>query len=490
MGTGKGVNVSGINASGVDAGNYTFNTSASTTANITPASVSANARMHVYDGTTNVAAGSFTLSGLVNGETLNFTGVGTVADKNVGSNKAVSLGSLALGDGTGSSASGLASNYTLTGGTQTASFTPATLVVTGLTASAKVYDANTTATLGGTAVIAALGTDVVTLGGTASGTFADKNVGTGKAVTASGNTLTGTDAGNYNLVQQAGLTADITPASVSANARMHVYDGTTNVAAGSFTLSGLVNGETLNFTGVGTVADKNVGSNKAVSLSSLALGNGTGSSANGLASNYTFTNGSQTASFTPATLVVTGLTASAKVYDANTTATLSGTAVIAALGGDVVTLGGTASGTFADKDVGTGKAVTVSGNTLTGTDAGNYTLVQQAGLMANIAALPVVPVVPPVVVQVVPEVVRNVTNQLVSTVLAPTMGVQPGALSLSPSITVVKNSGLVAAGETSSSKADNGPVVNVAMNIGTMGPTLQIINGGVKLPGNMVNAIE
>ena len=43
------------------------------------------------------------------------------------------------------------------------------------------------------------------------------------------------------------------------------------------------------------------------------------------------------------------------------------------LPGDVVTLsGGTA--TFADKNVGTGKTVTLTGATLGGDDAGNYTL--------------------------------------------------------------------------------------------------------------------
>ncbi|MBV5336310.1 hypothetical protein JZU48_04875, partial [bacterium] len=71
------------------------------------------------------------------------------------------------------------------------------------------------ATLGGTAAITALSGDTVTLGGTAVGTFADKNVGTGKAVTVTGNTISGTDAANYVLNQQAGLTADITQASLS-----------------------------------------------------------------------------------------------------------------------------------------------------------------------------------------------------------------------------------------------------------------------------------
>jgi len=50
---GKPVSVSGITISGADAGNYTFNTTASTTANITPLAItgSVTAANKVYDGT-------------------------------------------------------------------------------------------------------------------------------------------------------------------------------------------------------------------------------------------------------------------------------------------------------------------------------------------------------------------------------------------------------------------------------------------------------
>ena len=133
-----------------------------------------------------------------------------------------------------------------------------------------------------------LGSDSVSLGGTGSGGFRDKNVGTGKAVTVSGYTLSGADAGNYTLVEPTGLTANITPAS----------------------------------------------------------------------------------------LAITGLTANNKVYDATVAATLSGTATVTALGTDSVSLGGTGSGAFGYKNVGTGKTVTVSGYTLSGADASNYTLIR------------------------------------------------------------------------------------------------------------------
>src|SRR5690606_21090891 len=192
-----------------------------------------------------------------------------IASKNVGS-YSVNLGSLALSDGS----NGLASNYTFTGGTHTATIDKADLLVSGLTASNKIYDATITATLGGSATVAGLGSDDVFVTGIGSGQFADKNVGTGKTITVSGNTLGGIDAGNYNLVQQSGLSAAISKAD----------------------------------------------------------------------------------------LLVSGLTVSDKIYDATTTATLGGSATVAGLGSDDVFVTGIGSGQFADKNVGTGKTITVSGN--------------------------------------------------------------------------------------------------------------------------------
>ncbi|MEI7515823.1 MAG: autotransporter-associated beta strand repeat-containing protein, partial [Betaproteobacteria bacterium] len=144
--------------------------------------------------------------------------------------------------------------YALAYATGTITVNRATLAVGGLTAANKTYDAGLVATLSGTAAITALAGDVVTLGGTASGSFATKTAANGKAVTVSGNTISGGDAGNYNLVQQTGLTANITKAD----------------------------------------------------------------------------------------LLVTGLTAANKTYNANTVATLGGSATATAQGADVVALGGTA----------------------------------------------------------------------------------------------------------------------------------------------------
>ena len=115
------------------------------------------------------------------------------------------------------------------------------LNVTGLTVSSKTYDGSTSACLGGTASLLtaeAVGTgttsdgtpytgDVVSISGSASGNFASKNVGNNISVIVTGNSLIGAQAGNYNIVQQSGLTANITayPLTVTAQADTKTYDG-------------------------------------------------------------------------------------------------------------------------------------------------------------------------------------------------------------------------------------------------------------------------
>ena len=116
--------------------------------------------------------------------------------------------------------------------------------ITGLSASDKTYDGTTDAVVIGTATVSGIvGTDDVSfVSGTAS--FADKNVGTGKAVTFSGFSLTGSAANNYILsAQPAGTTANITAKAVTVKAedKTKVY-GETDPAK-TVTIDGLVDGD-------------------------------------------------------------------------------------------------------------------------------------------------------------------------------------------------------------------------------------------------------
>ena len=121
------------------------------------------------------------------------------------------------------------------------------VTVSGITASNKYYDGNTTATL---ITTAATFTDIVTgdnLTISATGTFDNKNAGTGKTVTLSNLTLGGTDAGNYLLAtsgNQATTTADINPKEVTLDwgtTSSWVYDS--NSHQPEATVGGLVSGD-------------------------------------------------------------------------------------------------------------------------------------------------------------------------------------------------------------------------------------------------------
>jgi len=114
---------------------------------------------------------------------------------------------------TGLALSGVdAGNYVLTQPTTTANITAKALTVSGVTANSKEYDGFATATFNTSfaSLVGKVGSEVVTLNsGSAAGAFTDKNVGTGKTVTVSGLTISGTDAGNYTLTQPT-TTANIT----------------------------------------------------------------------------------------------------------------------------------------------------------------------------------------------------------------------------------------------------------------------------------------
>jgi hypothetical protein len=265
--------------------------------------------------------------------------------------------------------------------------TAAPLAVTGLTGNDKVYDATTAATVSGSAAVTPLGSDDVTLAGTPSFSFADKNVGADKPITASGFTLAGADAGNYQIVQPVGLTGSITAAPLSVTGLTgndKVYDATTAATvSGSATVAPLGSDDvTLAGTPSFSFADKNVGANKPITASGYTL-------VGADAGNYEIVQPvGLIGSISAAPLSVTGLTGDNKVYDATTAATVSGTAAVAPLGSDNVTLAGTPSFSFADKNVGADKPITASGFTLAGPDADNYQIVQPVDLQGTITAAP------------------------------------------------------------------------------------------------------
>ena len=200
--TGKTVNVSGITlGTGGDEGNYSFNSTASTTAEISPFALTVGAVgvNRVYDATTNATV---SLNDNRFGGDVITSGYSTASffDKNVGTAKQVEVAGITV---TGTDAGNYSFNSTAT---TTADISPFALTV-GAVGVNRVYDATTNATV--SLNDNRLGSDVLTLG-YGSATFLDKNVATGKTVNVSGINVTGTDAGNYTFNGTATTTANIT----------------------------------------------------------------------------------------------------------------------------------------------------------------------------------------------------------------------------------------------------------------------------------------
>lgn len=192
-----------------------------------------------------------------------------------------------------------------------------------------------------------------------------------------------------------------------------VYDTTTDASiAGLSLVTEGRDGDVINYSNIvsATFDNKNVGDNKVVTtnpISILSVTNTT--SRNGVdvarqVYGYTLTNNQTSASatgaigqITPASLsTVAGITANDKVFDGNTLASLNTGAAIfnGRLGNDQLTVA-TADGQFIDSAVGAGKTVNISGITLGGVDAGNYTLVNNtATTTASILAVPTPPTTP------------------------------------------------------------------------------------------------
>jgi len=371
-GTAKPITVTGLALTGADQGNYTFTpASANVSANITPKALtvsSLTAANKVYDGTTAATLSGGTLSGAIAGDNIALsTPTGVFDNKNVGNSKPISVTGLALSGAD-------QGNYSFTPASVSvsASITPKALTVSSVTAANKVYDGTTAATLSGGTVTGAIAGDNVSLSAP-SGSFNDKNAGTDKTVNVTGLALTGADLGNYTAsTGSVSTTADITPITLtvsSVTAANKVYDGTTTATLSGGTLTGAIAGDSIALSApVGSFDNKNVGTAKPIALTGLSLsGADTG--------NYTLSSvpNSTQANITAKPLTITGITAANKVYDGKLDATLSGGTLVGVVAGDSVALSAP-TGTFADKNAGTAKAINVTGLALSGTDVGNYTV--------------------------------------------------------------------------------------------------------------------
>jgi hypothetical protein len=253
------------------ASNYSLASGQTATAHITPKALTATATASdkVYNGDT-VAQASLALNGLVGSETLGSQTGASFNSKDVLTANTVTVNSIQLADGANG---GLASNYSIVAGqTATAHITPKAVTVSGITASDKVYDAGTLATVSTTGASGFLAQDDVVV--TATGQFVDKNAGQAKTVLLSSQ-YSGADVANYLITDQASTTASISPRSlqvVSTSAADKVFDGNTQAQVSGGALQGVLAGDVVTLSQSGQFADAAAGSNKPVTVANTLAG--------------------------------------------------------------------------------------------------------------------------------------------------------------------------------------------------------------------------
>ena len=363
---------------GTNLANYLLPTVASGNGTITRASLQVTGvtgTTRAYNGRLDNVLGvsGAAVTGLFGSDTVTFdssAATGVFASKNVGTAIGVSASGFAI---TG----GQSGNYVLAQPTGlTADITQATLTLTGVT---RVYDA-TIGLPSGNAAYAFTGTfggDAVAIDASgANGSYADKNVGTGKAVSVSGLALTGIDAGNYAIAGVSGAAiGTITKAALTVNgitALDKVYDATrtTTLNNGNAALTGLLGSDAVTLdtsSASGLFATKSAGTGKTVALTGYTVSGAD-------AGNYNF---AQPASVTAAITPYTGISLSSitRVYNGATTVAGSSYGLSGVLAGDNVSVAAAGvTGNFADKNAASGIAVNLAGVALAGADAANYSI--------------------------------------------------------------------------------------------------------------------
>ena len=342
-------------------------------------------------------------------------------------------------------------------------------LTTTITATDKIYDANTTIALSAGALQGVVSGDIVSISNpSANGSVLSANAGSAKSVTLPTYTLTGTNSSKYTLTTPTSPTVNITAKSgltVTGDNKSVVFGSTAPTY--TYTISGQISGETgtqlfsANPTCTSTYTNSSIvgtypitcsggtvntnystpsfvagtvtvgqaastlsinasqskiygdtpftpvvtktGSTGAVTFNSSTpavctatnsssvtiVGVGTCSLTATLASDTNFTgitSVSQNVAINAKALTTT-ITATDKIYDANTTIALSAGALQGVVSGDIVSISNpSANGSVLSANAGSAKSVTLPTYTLTGTNASKYTLTTPTSPTVNITA--------------------------------------------------------------------------------------------------------
>lgn len=385
IGIAKTITANTFILTGAQKDNYSLSTTTATiTGNITPKSINLvlNASpviTKVYDNNSiaTLAPGNYTLNGVLGTDAVSASGTATYNTKDAGINKTVTAGAFLL-------SGAQKDNYSLNTLTATVSGIITALPVTvSLNASpliAKIYDGQTTATLaaGNYNLTGTLGTDAVTVSGTAS--YDTKDVGIAKTITAGTFVLAGAQKDNYSVsTVSATTTGNVTtkPVTLALNALPFIsktFDNTTvaTLNPGNYTLSGILSPDVVTVTGTAAYDTKAKGAGKTITANTFVL-------AGAQKDNYNLTTSTATTSgeitSAPLTLSLNASPLISKIYDKTTTATLTPANynLSGIFGSDIVSVTGTAN--YDNNSAGTGKTVTASNFVLAGANKDNYSLI-------------------------------------------------------------------------------------------------------------------
>ncbi len=241
------------------------------------------------------------------------------------------------------------------------------LTISGTTVADKEYDGTVAATVTAGTLAGLIGSDEVSVGVTATGTFASKDVAYEFHVDPQDVTisyaLTGTLANNYIAPVGETLRATINPKTLSNVNLTKDYDGSSEFRSKLTTEKGIVDGENIEI--YVQASSKNVGVYKdsdGTICDCIFYDSGEETS------NYAWGN-SCTATITAKQLTVTGTTVADKSYDGTTTANVTVGTLDGVVNGETVTV--SASGVFASAAAGNDITVTVT-YLISGADSGNY----------------------------------------------------------------------------------------------------------------------
>ena len=428
----------GLQLSGSAVGNYVL-VQPALAGFINPAPLTATGTTVVtktYDGTNAAAIQGGTLAaasgntiggnGVYAGDAVNVTFTAATGGTFAGVNASTSQQAVTIADGLALSGSAVG-NYVFVQPTVSGLITPAPLTVSGTSVASKTYNGSNAATLTGGSIVAASGNTIGGNGVLASdaanlslvlastGTFASVNASAAAQAVSVSDALSGSASSNYVLVQPA-LTGFINPAPLTVsgttvNAR--TYDGTTtavlsggtlapsagNTLGGDGVLAGDAASVVLNLAATGNYAAADAGANaRPVSVNDTLTLSGPA------AGNYVLVQPQLSGVITQAPITVAGTTVVTKTYNGNNQATLTGggfapvntgtastSNTIAGNGvavGDLANLVLNQAGTFAGSNAsGSAQAVTAA-DSLSGSAAANYVLVEPTGLAGLIAPAP------------------------------------------------------------------------------------------------------